>query len=95
MNIDKLIYNIALSLKPKDILQRIEYEVKLEEIFNDIREKDVLDTELFIDVTFLKIPFLNYLMEFKDISSDEARSLIAYGYVTYNDFIRILEFGIK
>lgn len=95
MEKSELINKLAISLNPRDILHRIELEVKIEEMFDDVREAGILNTELFVDFTLLKIPFLEYLMKLKNISSDEARALIAYEYVTYDDFIRILIFGVS
>jgi len=67
----------------------------IEDIIYSVRAKDVLETEDFIDLSFLGIPFVEFLRKYKNISTDEARALISYGYVTYYDFMMILSFGIK
>lgn len=94
MEIAELVNKLASSLTPKDDLQRIEYEVRLEELIDDVRARGILDTELFLDISFLGIPFLQFFMRYKNISSEEARAFIAYGYVTFFDFLTILNFGM-
>jgi len=93
--IDNIAYSIARQINPKDELKRIELQVMIEDIIESVRTKDVLDTEDFLDLSLLGVPFVEYLMKYKSISSDEARALISYGYITYYDFMLILKSGMK
>ncbi|MBB4036547.1 hypothetical protein GGR21_002453 [Dysgonomonas hofstadii] len=87
--------SLALQIKPNDILKRIELQVMIEDIMHSVREKDVLDTEDLVDLSLLGVPFISFLMKYKNISDDEARALISYGYVTYYDFMLILRCGVE
>ncbi len=87
--------SLARRIKPNDELKRIELQVMIEDIIFSVKAKDVLETEDFIDLSFLGIPFVEFLSRYKNISSDEARGLISYGYVTYYDFMMILSFGVN
>jgi len=93
--IEDLSKRLSLSLNKEDDLSRIEKEAGIELILNNAKDKGYLDTGLFIELSLTGIPFIGYLKEYKNISSDEAKALISYGYVTFEDMVRILNSGIE
>lgn len=93
--IESLSKSFSRLLESNDDLSRIEKEDRIEVVLNKIHKNGYLDTELFIDLCFAGVPFLQYLMKYKNITSDEAKALITYQYISFEDMIKILEFGIN
>lgn len=94
MTIDQLSALLATLLKDTDELSRIEKEVHIGILLKNAYEKGYLDAGVFVDLTLTGVNFLDYLKKFKSISSDEAKALIKYRYVTFDDMVRVLVFGI-
>lgn len=90
----ELVSILAGYLNPSDELDRINAEFMVEDIINQVEDRGVCDAEMFIELSLMGIPFMEFLMQYKNISSEEAKALISYGYVTYDDFLKVLEFGV-
>ncbi|NDV69956.1 hypothetical protein [Dysgonomonas sp. 25] len=95
MIIEDLSKKLSVLLSEDDDLSRIEMEVDVETILNQVQEKGYLDTELLIDLSFAGVPFIDYLKRYKNISGDEARALVHYRDITFEILMNILEFGIN
>lgn len=91
-NFSKALSNL---LNKGDDLSRIELEVKIEAILNQVQDKGYLNVDLFIELSLVGVPFLDYLKRYKDISGEEAKGLVSYGYITFDVMIKILESGIE
>lgn len=78
-----------------DELDKITYEFHLEEIIKDIKNIGFVDVDNLWKLHHLGIRLVNYLMEYKNISEIEAVSLFKLEYVTYQNFIDIMNYTIE
>lgn len=85
----------AKRLYPDDLLDQIEMERKILDVFDKIKSKGFMSFEDYQEICYLKIPFLNMLAEYKKIEHHIALELIKRDYVTYDNLLSILEVGIK
>ncbi len=87
--IESISHKIASRLSD-DVLNRIEIEVNLEVLLHEIKENEILDTDHLVSLSLLGIPVLHFLKKYKNISSDEAKGLVLYGYVSFDELMEIL-----
>ena len=95
MLIDQLSKSLVKSQDKEDVLTRIELESRIELILMRVKKIGYLDVDNFIELTLAGVPFIKYLKKYKNISSDQAKELIKFESVTYDDLIRVLQFGIE
>ncbi|MFV0537316.1 MAG: hypothetical protein ACK5M3_08075 [Dysgonomonas sp.] len=88
--IESISYKIASYLVSNDDLRRIERGMNLEVLLNEIKKETVLYPEHLVSFSSLEIPILNFLKEYRNISSKEAKALIVDGYITFEELIKIL-----
>ena len=80
---------------PEDILDKIEIEGRILDLFEEVKNKGSLSYSEYQRMCYFKIPFLNMLSEYKKVEHNIALELIKREYVTYDNLMSILVFEIE
>lgn len=93
--LENIINEFSRQKYSNDVLGGIAYAVKLETVLMRILSFRYLDYNSMAELESLDIPVTKYIGEFKNITEDEARSLIDYKYVTSDVVLDVLEFVLS
>ena len=80
---------------PEDILDKIEIEGRILDLFEEVRYKGFLSFSEYQKLCYLEIPFLNMLSGYKKVEHHIALELIKREYVTYDNLMSILVYEIE